>query len=233
MPKKHSKRFYKNVSTEKSEDGWVVKLDTFILKTPGKKNLYLPNQDLAFLVANEWDNQDEHIRPSLMPLTRLLNVAVEQTPHNRSKLIAEARKYGETDTLCYREGKVRLHREEQEKKWSPILEWAASRSVFLKKTTSIMAIKQEESSLIAIDKYASELCNLKLTLFLHLVSVYGSVVLAMAVMEARLNGDEAFNLSRLDQIWQHKYWGEDEEDAERINDLRVEINELCGILKFI
>jgi chaperone required for assembly of F1-ATPase len=55
----------------------------------------------------------------------------------------------------------------------------------------------------------------------------------MAVMEARLNGDEAFNLSRLDQIWQHKYWGEDEEDAERINDLRVEINELCGILKFI
>jgi chaperone required for assembly of F1-ATPase len=42
MAKKYSKRFYKNVSTEKSEDGWVIKLDTFILKTPGKKNLYLP-----------------------------------------------------------------------------------------------------------------------------------------------------------------------------------------------
>ena len=167
MAKKHSKRFYKNVSTEKSEDGWIIKLDTFILKTPGKKNLYLPNQDLSLLVANEWDKQDEYIRPSLMPLTRLFNVAVEQTPNNRQILIAEARKYGETDTLCYREDKVRLHREEQEKKWSPILEWAASRSVFLKKTTSIMAIKQEESSLIAIEKYASKLCNLKLTLFLH------------------------------------------------------------------
>ena len=188
---------------------------------------------MSLLVANEWDKQDEYIRPSLMPLTRLFNVAVEQTPNNRQILIAEARKYGETDTLCYREDKVRLHREEQEKKWSPILEWAASRNVFLKKTTSIMAIKQEESSLIAIEKYASELCNLKLTLFLHLVSVYGSVVLAMAVMEARLNGDEAFNLSRLDQTWQQKYWGEDEEDAVRIINLRAEINDLCKILKFI
>ena len=233
MAKKYSKRFYKNVSTEKSEDGWIIKLDTFILKTPGKKNLYLPNQDLSLLVANEWDKQDEYIRPSLMPLTRLFNVAVEQTPNNRQILIAEARKYGETDTLCYREDKVRLHREEQEKKWSPILDWAASRSVFLKKTTSIIAVKQDEASLIAIEKYASNLCNLKLTLFLHLVSVYGSVILAMAVMEARLNGNEAFNLSRLDQAWQQKYWGEDEEDAERIINLRADINDLCKILKFV
>jgi chaperone required for assembly of F1-ATPase len=55
----------------------------------------------------------------------------------------------------------------------------------------------------------------------------------MAVMEDRLNGDEAFNLSRLDQTWQQKYWGEDEEDAERIINLRAEINDLCKILKFV
>ena len=233
MAKKHSKRFYRNVTTAKAEEGWVVKLDSFILKTPGKKNLYLPNQDLALLVANEWKKQDEYIRPSLMPLTRLFNVAVEQTPDNRAILIAEARKYGETDTLCYREDKVRLHSEEQERKWTPILEWAETRNVFLKKTTGIVAIKQEEASLMMIEQYAAELCNLKLTLFLHLVSVYGSVVLAMAVMEARLNGDEAFNLSRLDQTWQQKYWGADEEDAEIVANLRSDINNLCKILKFV
>jgi len=231
MAKKFAKRFYKDVTTVTAEDGWLVQLDGRTLKTPGKIILLVPSENAAALIAAEWDAQMEYIRPELMPVTRLLNVTVEQTPDNREALIAEARKYAGTDVLCYREGEVRLHAEEQAAKWDPVLAWAAEQGAALKSTDTLKAIKQDEAALDAVADFAKTLSNMRLTLFVHLVAVYGSAILAMAVMKAYLTGEEAFELSRLDELWQIKYWGEDEDAKERTDAIRIEINALCELLE--
>jgi chaperone required for assembly of F1-ATPase len=231
MAKKVAKRFYKDVSVVEGEGGWVVRLDGRTLKTPGKITLLIPTQKAAKLVAAEWDAQIEHIRPESMPVTRLLNVAVEQTPDNRDALIAEARKYAGTDVLCYREGEVRLHHEEQAKKWDPILEWAVGEGVSLKSTDSLIAIEQDNKALDTVATFAETLPDMELTLFVHLVSVYGSAVLAMAVLKHHLTGEAAYELSRLDELWQIKYWGEDEEAKDRSNAIRTEVKALCELLE--
>jgi len=231
MAKKFAKRFYKDVTTTPAEDGWCVQLDGRTLKTPGKMALLVPFEKAAALIAAEWDAQTEYIRPELMPVTRLLNVTVEQTPDNREALIAEARKYAGTDVLCYREGAVRLHNEEQAAKWDPVLTWAAEQGVILKTTDTLMAIEQNETALDAVADFAKTLSNMKLTLFVHLVAVYGSAILAMAVMKGYLAAEAAFELSRLDELWQIKYWGEDEEAKERTDSIRTEINALCELLE--
>lgn len=231
MAKKIAKRFYKDVSITQGEGGCLVQLDGRTLKTPGKITLLIPTPKAAHLIAAEWDAQTEHIRPETMPVTRLLNVAVEQTPNNRETLIAEARKYAGTDVLCYREGEVRLHSEEQAKKWDPILAWAAEQGVALKSTDSLIAIEQDEVALNGVAEFARSLPNMPLTLFVHLVAVYGSAILAMAVMKRYLTGEEAYELSRLDEIWQIKYWGEDEEAKERSDAIRFEVNALCELLE--
>lgn len=231
MAKKFAKRFYKDVSTEKSEGGWLIKLDGRTLKTPGKIVLLVPSEKAAQLIAAEWDAQTDYIRPELMPVTRLLNVAVEQTPDNRDALIAEARKYAGTDVLCYREGEVRLHHEEQAAKWDPVLAWAAEQGVALKSTDTLIAIQQNDAALDAVADFARGLANMELTLFVHLVAVFGSAVLAMSVMKNHLTGEAAFDLSRLDELWQIKYWGEDEEAEERAEAIRTEVNALCELLE--
>jgi len=231
MAKKFAKRFYKDVSIAKGEGGWLVQLDGRTLKTPGKITLLIPTQNAAKLVAAEWEAQTEHIRPESMPVTRLLNVAVEQTPTNREALIAEARKYAGTDVLCYREGEVRLHHEEQAAKWDPILAWAAEQGFALKTTDSLMAIEQDDAALDAVAEFARCLADMPLTLFVHLVAVFGSAILAMAVMKAHLRGEDAYELSRLDELWQIKYWGEDEEAKERSDAIRLEVKALCELLK--
>ncbi len=231
MAKKFAKRFYKDVSVAQGEGGWIVQLDGRTLKTPGKITLLIPQEKAAQLIAAEWDAQTEFIRPETMPVTRLLNVAVEQTPDNRDALIAEARKYAGTDVLCYREGEVRLHHEEQAAKWNPILAWAAEQGVALIITDSLIAIEQDEGALDAVAKFASGLKNMPLTLFVHLVAVYGSAVLAMAVMKTHVNGEDAYELSRLDELWQIKYWGEDEEAKERSESIRAEVIALCELLE--
>ena len=231
MAKKAAKRFYKQVSVAQGEGGWLVQLDGRTLKTPGKMTLLIPSKNAAQLIAAEWDAQIEHIRPETMPVTRLLNVAVEQTPDNRDALIAEARKYAGTDVLCYREGEVRLHNEEQAEKWDPILAWASEQGAALKTTDSLIAIKQDEAALEAIADFARGLADMPLTLFVHLVAVYGSAILSMAVMKTHLTGEDAYELSRLDELWQIKYWGEDEEAKERSDAIRAEVIALCKLLE--
>ena len=72
-----------------------------------------------------------------------------------------------------------------------------------------------------------------MTLFVHLIAVYGSVILAMAVMLSKLSGKAAFDLSRIDAIYQIELWGEDEEQAEITAALRAETHVLSEILEIL
>ena len=53
-------------------------------------------------------------------------------------------------------------------------------------------------------------------------ALFGSTVLAIAVQKGRLSGEEAFELSRLDEAFQNEQWGEDDEAAERAANQRRE-----------
>ncbi len=231
MAKKKNKRFYKDVSFAGVEGGFQILLDGRVLKTPGKKTLLVPTQKAARLIAAEWDAQVEEIDPMTMPVTRLLNVAVEQTPDNREGLIAEARKYAGTDVLCYREGEIRVQKTHQAEYWDPILTWAAEQGVSLHVTESLQAVAQPDASLERVADYAAGLEDMPLTLFVHLTAVFGSVILAMAVMQGRLTGEEGYRLSRLDELWQIKYWGEDELAKERSDAIIAETLALCQLLE--
>ena len=46
-----------------------------------------------------------------------------------------------------------------------------------------------------------------------LISISGSLILALAVTRGVLSEDEAWRLSRIDEHWQIEQWGEDEEAA--------------------
>ena len=235
MAKALNKRFYKEVGIEAVEGGFVIKLDQYSLKTPAKKasdkkTLRLPTKRVADLVAGEWEAQGDKIDPRTMPVTRLLNVAIARTPETRAELVAEARKYAGTDLLCYRSAETRLYLEHQAENWDPLLKWAAGRGVRLTTTEGLEVIAQPEASLDAVSAYASGLDDIALTLFVHLLSTFGSAVLGMAVMEGHLTGEAAFTQSRLDELWQIKYWGQDEIAQERTEAMRAEITALCRLL---
>jgi chaperone required for assembly of F1-ATPase len=228
-----AKRFYKSVSTQEKEGQFHILLDERVLKTPGKKPFSLPTSALAHEVAKEWDAQTEKIEPSKMPLTRLLNVALEQTPTRRPDLLDEARRYTSTDLLCYRAPNPRILVERQSKGWDEWLAWAKTKGIDLISTQSLIATVQPERSYDAVTAYADGFDDIHLTLFLHFIAIFGSVVLAMAVMESQLSSGEAFDLSRLDIAYQNELWGEDEEAAEIANDLRRETVRLGEILELM
>jgi len=225
-----AKRFYKAVTVEARDGGFVVLLDGRVLKTPKKHPLIIDREARAQLVAAEWDAQETEINPSLMPCTRMMNVACEQTPTRRDDLIAEARRYAGTDLLCYRAVNPSDLTARQAAQWEPLLDWAAEFGVKLKSVTGIIAIEQDAAALDAMAEQARALGNVDLTLLVHFISVFGSAVLGLAVMKGHLSAAQALDLSRLDELYQIEQWGEDEEAAERTEFIKRETLALSELI---
>lgn len=225
-----AKRFYSKVTVDAQKGGYVILLDGRILKTPKKQQLIIDQESRAKLVAAEWDAQDNEINPSLMPCTRLMNVAVEQTPTRRDDLIAETRRYAGTDLLCYRAVSPSDLVKRQAEQWEPVLAWAAELGVRLKSVSGIMAITQDNTSLDAMADHARKFDNVDLTLLVHFISVFGSAILGLAVMKKHLTASQAFELSRLDEAYQIEQWGEDEEAKDRTADIRRETLALSELI---
>lgn len=228
-----NKRFYKAVTVAEADNAWHILLDGMQLRTPGKLKLAVPSKTLAEAIANEWEAQAEVINPSYMPVTRLVNVAVEQTPTRRDDLVSEARRYAETDLVCYRAPQPRILKERQSQAWDQWLDWAAEQGVEFKITETLHVIEQPAQSLETIERFADSLNDFQLTLFVHLIAVFGSVVLAMAVMKKDLSAEDAFTISRVDIEYQIELWGADEEQADVTATLLTETVSLVGILEHL
>ncbi|PHS75890.1 MAG: ATPase [Robiginitomaculum sp.] len=227
-----AKRFYENVAVEADGAGYVVKLDGRVLKTPGKMALSFARKNHANLVAAEWQAQGEDILPNTMPCTRMMNVACEQTPTQRSELVKEFRAYTSTDLLCYRSHNPKDLAARQEKNWQPILDYVAdSHGIALATTTGIKAVEQPEKSLNNAADYAQTQDDTDLTLLLHFTASLGSAVLALSIMERRLHIDTAFALSRLDEIFQNERWGADDEAVENNRSLLNELSLMAQLIE--
>lgn len=229
-----AKRFYKDVTLDSDADGHFVRLDGRELKTPGKRPIRVPSAEIAAKIKGEWDAvppaTDGDIDPTVMPVTRLANVANEGVADRRDDLIAEARDYAETDLLCYRAPDPQDYVARQAAAWNPWIDWAAARGITLETTDSLRAVEQPVASLDAVADYARDLSDFGLTLFVHLVAVYGSAVLAMAVMDGTLDPGDAFDLSRMDELFRAEVWGVDEDDARVRLALRDETEILGGLV---
>ena len=94
------KRFYKQVLTETSDLGWVIKLDSRTVRSPAGALLNLPSSDLAMAVAEEWMAQGETINPASMPLFSLAVTVVDRVMSQQMAIINELASYGGNDLLC-------------------------------------------------------------------------------------------------------------------------------------
>jgi len=204
-------RFYKVVTVAPALGGYGVFLDGRALKTPGKLAFITRSEAHARLAAAEWEAQGEEINPQTMPITRLYNVAIERTPQQREAMVAEFKKYGGTDLLCYRAVEPHALRAREAAAWDPWLTWARSLGIDLQTADSVIAIAQAPQSLAALADQARAVDDFELTLLLHFMAVFGSAVLALAVLKGALPAPQAYELSRVDAQFQTERWGEDDE----------------------
>ena len=217
------RRFWTEASASEAEGGFGVRLDHRDLKTSAGRRLVLPTQALAAAVAAEWAAQGEYLRPETMPLTRLAYTAIDRVADHHAEVAEEAVRYLGSDVLCYPADQPRALVQRQAERWGPWRDWAAERfGCPLKVGSGVSHVAQPAVALSAALARAQAQDAFRLTGLAHAAALFGSTVLAFALLEGVLTGEEAFELSRLDEALQAEQWGEDEEAAERTAALREE-----------
>lgn len=207
-----ARRFWKQATARDTGDGWEVLLDDKPLRTPGKMPLLLPTEALARAIAAEWDAQSDIIDPQAMPLTRAANSAIEKVAPQFDAVADMLGAYGGTDLLCYRATEPQDLIVRQARDWDPLMEWSASHlHAPMRVTQGVIPIAQDPEALRRLRARLDQLDPFALTALHDLVTLPGSLLLGLAVLEGRLTADQAFELSRLDEEFQAGRWGRDEE----------------------
>ena len=218
------KRFYKQAGVVPAADGHGVNLDSRLVKTPGKRDLVVPSAALAAAIAAEWDAQQGEIRRETMPLTRLAGVTLDRGSIEREAVVQKAAGYAGTDLVCYRATHPPALAARQQMVWQPLIDWASARyGAPLTVTTGVIPARQPLASLAAFASVVAGCDDFALTALHTATTAGGSLVIALALLEGRLDAGAAFAASQLDESFQIEAWGEDAEQAERRAALAGEI----------
>jgi chaperone required for assembly of F1-ATPase len=201
------KRFYKEVSVS-AERG--VLLDARPMRTPRKALLALPTNALADAVAEEWRAQEDEIKPETMRLGGLANSAIDLIAPDPKVFAAGLAAYGESDLLCYRADEPPELVTRQLAAWEPLLEWAQARyDVTFTRVSGIMHQAQPSETIKRLGAAISARNAFELAALSHIVTISGSLVISLAMLERQIDADAAFDVSHLDELYQAEQWGED------------------------
>jgi chaperone required for assembly of F1-ATPase len=218
------KRFYKKAEPLPAAGGHGIALDGRLVKTSGKHDLIVPGLALAAAMAGEWEAQQGEIRPATMPLTRLAGTTIDRSAAQRDAIVRQVAHYAGTDLVCYRAAHPPALAARQQAIWQPLIDWAFDRyGAPLATTTGITPAPQPAASLAAFTGAVAEHDDFSLTALHTATAACGSLVIALALLEGRLDADQAFAASQLDESFQIEAWGEDTEQAERRAALAAEI----------
>jgi chaperone required for assembly of F1-ATPase len=218
------KRFYKNASAQAVEAGFGVALDAKTLFTPAKLPLVVPSRTLAEAIAAEWQDQVDEVRPHTMPLMRLASTAIDLVAKRHADVVAEIANFAETDLVCYRADHPPELAARQHAIWQPLVDWATLRyDAPLVVTAGIVPVAQKRATVHALTAAVAAYEPMALTSLHAATTASGSLVIALALIEGRLDADDAFAASQLDESFQIEQWGEDYEAAARRAALKADI----------
>jgi chaperone required for assembly of F1-ATPase len=182
------------------------------VRTPARAALVVPTVALANAIAQEWRAVGETIEPRSMPLTGLANAAIDRIAPERQTFAEGLARYAEADLACYRAEGPRGLVAAQAQHWDKLLAWARRRyDVDFRTTTGLAHVAQPDATVEALAHAVEALDPFHLAGLSPLVTVGGSLVAALAVVEKAIAPEEAWEAVSVDERWQLEQWGADAE----------------------
>lgn len=223
--KKHlPRRFWKQAGVEEAEGRFLLTLDGRRARTPARNPLAVPARSLAEALAAEWNAQGEFIDPAAMPLTRIVNSALDGVARELAATLDDVVKFAGSDLLVYRAGEPASLVAEQDAAWNPVLERLRERhgarftlcegvTFVTQPEASIAAIRRAFEALVGQDE--DDAAALRLAGLHVMTTLTGSAFLALGVAEGFLDAKAAWRAAHVDEDFQMRAWGQDAEAMAR------------------
>ena len=211
------KRFWKEVATAGEDGGYAIMLDGRPVKTPARAALNVPSEPLAEAIAEEWRSLGETIDPRAMPLTGLANAAIDRVTPDKAAFADGLARYAASDLTCYRVTGPEKLVAVQETAWDALLGWARRRyDVDFATTQGVTRVAQPPGTVERLSHAVEALDAFHLAALSPLVTIGGSLVAALALLERAITPDQAWDAVSIDERWQIEQWGADAEAEKAI-----------------
>jgi chaperone required for assembly of F1-ATPase len=222
------KRFWDFATVHPTESGYEILLDGRPMRLPSGARLVVASPRLAAAIAGEWQEAGNAKGGEMSfadtPLTRLAGTAIERIAPDPAPVIDAIARYGETDLLCYRAETPDKLVQRQHLLWAPWLDWAAvTLDAPLRVTTGIGYVRQHHDTIDALRRAVASQTPDALAALGIAVPALGSLVLGLALAAGEMDGETAYTLGALDELFQAEQWGEDDEAVHRRAGIRSDI----------
>jgi chaperone required for assembly of F1-ATPase len=215
------RRFWKHVAVVEEQGGFAIQLDGRPVKTPARALLAMPTAALAEAIAEEWRSVDEAIDPRAMPMTGLANAAIDRVAPARADFADGLTRYAGSDLTCYRATGPQELVAVQETAWDALLGWARRRyDVDFATTQGVTQVAQPAATIEQLRHAVEALDAFQLAGLSPIVTIGGSLVAALALLEKAITPEQAWDAVSIDERWQIEQWGSDEEAEAAIENRR-------------
>ena len=211
------KRFYAEAGVAPRDGLFQLVLDGRPANTPGRRPLAVRSRALAEAIAAEWAAQDGTIDPARMPLTRIVNSAIDGVAGREAEVRDDLARYAASDLVCYRAGEPESLAAAQEAAFAPILAFARERlGARFVLAGGVVHVAQPAEALSAVRAaLARETSPLRLAALHVMTTLSGSILVALATAAGVLSAEDAFAAAHVDERHQERIWGEDTEAMAR------------------
>lgn len=227
------KRFYREARAVECDGAFVLELDGRAARTPKKHLLAVPNAALGAALAAEWNALGETIDPAHMPLTRLMNVAIDRVAGEGDAVASDIARYAGSDLVCYRAASPEGLTAAQAGRWDPVLEWARSAlGVRFILSEGIRHVAQPEASLAAVRSEIDKIDRpFGLAALATVTALTGSVLIALMLARGAISADAAWEAAHVDEDWNIRQWRADAEAMQRRAARRAEFDAAANVLE--
>jgi len=228
------KRFWTSAAAVMADGGFGIELDGRPVKTPARHNLIVPTQALAEAIAAEWNACGDSVDPRAMPLTGLANAAIDRVATAKDEFAAGLARYAESDLTCYRaEGPATLVARQAES-WDVLLGWARRRyDVDFTCVSGVMHAPQPAETVRKLAHAVAALDAFHLAGLSPLVTIGGSLIAGLAIVEEMMPAQAAWEAVSLDERWQLEQWGDDPEARAALDSRRRDFLAAANFLELV
>ena len=229
------KKFWKIVQVKKKlKNSFEILLDKRILKTPMQKDLIFLNYKIAKETALEWDIDEKEINTENMVFYGLISTAIDKISNDKVSYIENVLGFINTDLICYRADRPNELIDLQNSSWNPIISFIKKYiDVELKFFIGVMPSKQSLEIFNRLKTLINSFSDIEISALHRITNLTGSIFISICILKGDVLKNEAFELSFLDELYQAKNWGVEQESLDKRDKIAKELNRIIFFVELI
>ena len=198
------------------------------------KNLKFSNYNIAKETALEWDISEKEINTENMVFYGLISTAIDKINHDKVLYIENILGFINTDLICYRADGPNELVDLQNSSWNPIISFIKKYiDVELKFFKGVMPSKQSSEIFVRLKTLINSFSDIEISALHRMTNLTGSIFISICILKGDVLKNEAFELSFLDELWQAKNWGVEEESLDKRDKIAKELNRKISFVELI